>query len=131
RRINLLFDRTLLAGFLGDRLVVTEDNVREVAAEMSSETARTSTPDSAVARQPSPAQPSVSAEVLELGRMRPTRRPEGVTIEQDPASVAAIAHLEEELHRLQESMARVERGNQATLTLLKRFMDWIRSQDES
>ncbi|HET9651520.1 MAG TPA: XrtA/PEP-CTERM system-associated ATPase, partial [Usitatibacter sp.] len=38
RRIILLFDRALLAGFLADRRVISEENVREVAADIAGET---------------------------------------------------------------------------------------------
>ena len=127
RRINLLFDRVLLAGFLGDRRTVTEDNIREVHAEIADETAA----------GPARAQPTervrevTTAEVVDFTRMRPPRRVPEISLETELEWGAALQRLEDELHRLQESMARVERGNQATLGLFKRFLDWVRTQEDA
>jgi general secretion pathway protein A len=95
RRINLTFDRALLAGFLEERQVVTEENIREVAAEIAGET-------------------EVPASL---------RRGAGDDVVAGAPWGTELARLESELRRMQESISRVEHGNQATLALFRRFLE--------
>lgn len=115
RRINLLFDRALLAGFLADRRVVTAENLREVAAEIAGETEVAPLLRSTTDAGPEPAAPTQPlADVVPL---QPAGRG-GWTGE--------LARLEQELRRMQESIARVERGNQAALALFRRLIEQSR-----
>ncbi|HZZ92454.1 MAG TPA: XrtA/PEP-CTERM system-associated ATPase [Usitatibacter sp.] len=132
RRINLLFDRALLAGFIGERRVISEDNVREVAAEIFYETAPADAPRRRASDRgaAAPGATGTRAGVVDIGsRARAPRRTEEAAL--DPDAEATLRHLEADVRGLQESIARVERGNQATLSLFKRFVDWMRAQEET
>ena len=102
RRINLLCDRVLLSGFLTEQRVFSAQTVQEVAEEIHGETVR-------------PAVASADAHA------RAPRDAVGKQLEQ----------LEVEIRDLEAAMTRIERGNQATLALFRRFLDWVQSRERT
>jgi putative secretion ATPase (PEP-CTERM system associated) len=90
RRINLICDRVLLSGLLGNRREFNAQAVRDVAEELSSET------------------------------LAPL--PGG-------AGAPAVPDSDAGLRELRESVMRIEKGNQATLALFRRFLDWVRTHE--
>lgn len=125
RRINLLCDRLLLSGFLSDKRTFTAHDVHEVAGEISGETMapggklRLSDPLGAYA--PSPQSPAGERTSSETAFMR--------TLPSSAEANDAQRQLEQEIRDVKDTLARVERGNQATLGLFRKFLDWMRSHE--
>jgi putative secretion ATPase (PEP-CTERM system associated) len=125
RRINLLCDRLLLSGFLSEKRSFSAHDVHEVAGEISNETMapggklRLSDP---LGHGGDPAGRSSAApdRAGETAFMRTLQAPEASD---------AQRQLEQEIRDVKDTLARVERGNQATLGLFRKFLDWMRSHE--
>ena len=112
RRINLVCDRLLLSGFITERRVFSLDSVREVAGEIVAETGSTH-----AAGQP------------------PVDRPPGAGSSDALAAAASgggdlvsgqLEHIEKGMRDLESTLSRLERGNQDTSLLMRRFLDLLR-----
>jgi hypothetical protein len=139
RRINLLCDRLLLSGYLTDKRVFNAACVTEVVAEIDGETlvpaamkrrASDRVPDAIVA--------AADKAILDVAYSHPggdanpggktynvIAHPEGDRLD------GQLQHVEHAMQDIGESLARIERGNQATLTLFRRFLDWVQTRDRS
>ena len=106
RRINLLFDRLLLAGFLAERREFTPEMVREVADEISAETLA----------------PETGANVIPLVEPSLRRAP---VLTPPPAPVAT--NVEEDIHQIKTALERVENENRSALGTFRQFLDWLRA----
>lgn len=134
RRINAVCDRLLLSGFLSEKKVFTHEDVDEVAGEMSNETLAPKTlkhgreqPDSAPNRH-------------DLSINDHHFAPVGIDGEspQDPSQLAfnlsrndlaaRWVRVEESMLRLERTMVRLERSHSASLELLVRLVDGLRSR---
>ena len=143
RRINLLCDRVLLAGFLSESRAFTSEMVRQVSEEISFETSAPSPHTNEPAPNLHLAEPlrpadlapmAPSANVLPLERVRAAAAAAAPAPAPAPAAAAspapaALTQMEEEIRSLKESLLRVERGNQATLGLFRRVLEWVRTQE--
>jgi hypothetical protein len=139
RRINLLCDRVLLSGFLTDKRVFSADTVNEVAAEINAETF---VPNS-LKRRASDLQADPIASVPDSGILdvdfthhkrdiESENKPYNVIAHPDSASLGGqLQHVETAMHGLQATLSRIETGNQATLALFRRFLDWVQSRERS
>jgi putative secretion ATPase (PEP-CTERM system associated) len=139
RRINLLCDRLLLSGYLTDKRVFNAACVNEVVAEIDGETlvpaamkrrASDRVPDAIVA--------AADKAILDVAYSHrgSEAHPEGKTynVIAHPEGDRLDAKLQDVEHAMQDigaSLARIERGNQATLTLFRRFLDWVQTRDRS
>ena len=139
RRINLLCDRVLLSGFLTDRRVVSADTVNEVAAEINDETMLPASMKRRVSDlepEPFPDQPGQEIVDVDYTHRKvdtiSTEHPYNIIphSDSDPLGVQ-LQHVEHAMHDLEATLSRVERGNQATLALFRRFLDWVQSRDRS
>ena len=132
RRINLVCDRLMLSGFLADRRVFRADSVHEIAAEIEAETAapaslmrrssdvRPQDPQRAPAPGPAPrAQPGAPRSAYDV-----------IDHVEAQAVLGQLQQVQEGMRDLQATMLRVERGNHATLGLFRRFLDWVRSNED-
>jgi len=106
RRINLLFDRLLLAGYLGERREFTAEMVREVATEIAAETMASD-----------PVAVPVLAPVTSLPVVR---RP----------PVAAPAAIDEDIQQIKATLERVESENRSALGTFRQFLDWLRAGED-
>jgi len=108
RRINLLFDRMLLAGYLGERREFTVDMVKEVATEIAAETMA---PEGGVA--------AALAPVTQLPVIRRL-----------PAAPAIPAPIEEDIQQIKATLERVESENRTALGTFRQFLDWLRAGED-
>lgn len=104
RRINLIFDRLLLAGYLSERREFTAAMAKEVAAEIAAETMAA---DSGVGPALAPVTP------LPLARRGP----------------AAPSPIDEELHQIKAAIERLEGENRSALGTFRQFLDWLRAAE--
>jgi general secretion pathway protein A len=125
RRINLLCDRLLLAGFIQNRRVFGAVVVNEVAAEISAETVlpesqRLVLSDAGLSHPPG--EPAAA--------LAP---PQGPGASQPVAANDApgdpLKDMEGALRKLEATWTRIERGNEETLSTFRRFVDWVRSRE--
>ena len=124
RRINLLCDRVLLAGFLADKRVFSADTVNAVAAEINSETF--SAPQSAGS---SPGVVDVDFTHRKVDSISQGKPYKVIPHSNDDGLGGRLEHVENVMKDLEASLSRVESGNKATLALFRRFLDWSRSRD--
>jgi general secretion pathway protein A len=132
RRINLLCDRVLLSGFLSDKRVFSAQSVKDVAEEINSETMV----PAALKRRKSDQEDGLAEIGPGSGTIRLPPADAGVApgprSEADPRRLEGhLEQVEQEMRDLKETLVRVERGNHATLSVFRRFLDWMRSQDAS
>jgi general secretion pathway protein A len=133
RRINLLCDRVLLSGFLAERRSFSVEAVREVADEIGSETQipkgfKHPLPEFDAEALQAPAAPRAGqngsrGDLTAAGDYRVIPSQSSETIE------GQLSNVERSIKELEASMERIERGNQATLHLFRRFLDWVRSNE--
>jgi general secretion pathway protein A len=100
RRINLLCDRLLLSGFIADRREISPQSVQEVAGGIVGETSA-----------------ATSIAFADTGQAAP--HPEEGINEQ-------LEHLEKGVRELEDSLSRLDRGNEGTTLLMRRFVDLLR-----
>jgi putative secretion ATPase (PEP-CTERM system associated) len=139
RRINLLCDRVLLSGFLTDKRVFSADTVNEVAAEINAETfVPNSLKRRATDLQADPIASVPDSGILDVDFTHHKRdiesenKPYNVIAHPDSASLGGqLQHVETAMHGLQATLSRIETGNQATLALFRRFLDWVQSRERS
>ncbi len=119
RRINLLCDRLLLAGFIQDKRVFHAEMVKEVAAEISAETVLPESMREAALAAAAP----VRAVILkpEAAGGRPRAANDGP---EDP-----LENIEGALRNLEATWTRIEKGNEETLSTFRRFVEWVRSRE--
>lgn len=139
RRINLICDRVLLAGFLTEKRGFAVETVREIAEELSGETLSRQQPAGTHRRRISdldedpfalaPSPEGVIDVEYTAGAPSVRRAQEVISRIESESVIAQLQHVEQGLQDLQATMLRVERGNQATLGLFRRFLDWVRSQE--
>ena len=135
RRINLLCDRLLLSGFLCENRVFSAHHVHEVANEISGETMapgamklRLSDVDRGALEAmatPRLGADGVSQPPAETALMRALQQASAG----ESGTVEAQRQLEQEIRDVKDTLARVERGNQATLGLFRKFLDWMRTHE--
>ncbi len=131
RRINLLCDRLLLAGFIQDKRVFGVDLVNEVAGELASETMlpeslRTSMVAGAVDSSRTPQLPEdrgISPAGGARGTAEPAQRAAN-DVPDDP-----LQNIESSLRKLEATWNRIEQGNEETLSTFRRFVDWVRLRE--
>jgi len=132
RRINLLCDRLLLAGFIQNRRVFGAAVVNEVAAEIVAETV---VPDAlkammaggtgAATDTPSPPGASESHGVVHRLPVRAVgNAPAALAGEGDP-----LQSIESSLRNLEATWSRIEQGSEETLSTFRRFVEWVRSRE--
>ena len=135
RRINSVCDRLLLSGFLSEKHVFTRADVEEVAGEMSTETLapkslkyRRDQSDSATDRHDLsindhhlPASGIDGDFPQDAGQM-------AFNLNRNDAAARWI-RVEESMVRLERTMVRLERSHSASLELLVRLVDGLRSRD--
>ncbi|MBK7659657.1 MAG: AAA family ATPase [Betaproteobacteria bacterium] len=108
RRINLIIDRMLLAGYLGELRAFTPELAREVADEIAAETL--STPAEGVPH-PLPAARSVPSPAL-------------------PGAMAlTLSAVEDDIQQIKASLDRVESENRSALGTFRQFLDWLRADE--
>ncbi len=123
RRINLLCDRLLLLGFLGDKADFGVEDVNEVVSEMQEE----SKPSDAQTRQPvrwasASADALGTPEMIDLEACRIQVTPglaEALTSQID---TLGLEQYDGRLRRLERSVLRLERINLETLVMLKKLV---------
>lgn len=123
RRVNLLCDRLLLLGFLGNKADFTAQDVNEVVSEMKAE----ATPPSAPAPRPvdwagvsteAPESPDLPEIVLERIQVTPGLA-EALSSQMD---TLGLEQYDGRLRRLERSMLRLERINLESLVMLKKLV---------
>jgi general secretion pathway protein A len=131
RRINLICDRVLLSGFLSERRSFTPDAVIETAAEVDSETFTTpSSAQDAALRSPVLSPPHLQVaggwEALRTGGGEGS-----AVVRNELRSVETqVHHIDEEMRELKAALARMERSNVATQGMVRRFLDWMRTNND-
>lgn len=126
RRINLICDRLLLAGFLANKDSFSEADVQEVVAEMCNEGR-------------APAAPSGAAAAPDYGTAASLAAPQSAALllasaEQHQALEQHIHNLgvaqhDSRLRRLEASMLRLERLNLQLLALLQKLLASVRTEE--
>jgi putative secretion ATPase (PEP-CTERM system associated) len=107
RKMNLLFDRLLLAGLLAERKEITAASVREVSSEMVDET-------------------SLDANAMDgPGYMSPAGASNGQR-PGDPMLAPKLQNIEKGMKEFEAALHRVERGNQDNAALFRRLLDLVR-----
>jgi putative secretion ATPase (PEP-CTERM system associated) len=124
RRINLICDRTLLAGYLAERRSISAEDVGEVADEIGGETRA---PQRAHALATAGEAVIAGGGLLDSGY--PAHPEYGLADRNGEPPDAHLHQVEQEMRDLKAALMRVERGNQATLGLFRRFLDWMRTQE--
>jgi putative secretion ATPase (PEP-CTERM system associated) len=123
RRINLLCDRLLLLGFLGDKADFGAEDVNEVVSEMQEES---KAPDSRT-RQPvqwasSPADALGMPELLDVESTRIQVTPGLAEALSSQIDTLGLEQYDGRLRRLERSMLRLERINLESLVMLKKLV---------
>lgn len=116
RRINLVCDRLLLSGFLSERRYFGADSVKEIAGEIVAETGSAPAP----AWQPGFTQPLSANPSDHLSPPHSAAGPPG------DAVTGQLQHIEKGMRDLESTLSRLERGNQDTSMLMRRFLDLLR-----
>jgi putative secretion ATPase (PEP-CTERM system associated) len=130
RRINLICDRLLLSGFLGEKKEFNGQDVAEVADELFSETLPARPGESMPAEPARPAVAPLSAEaaraVVAPAAQAPAEGvPEGTAAQAEPALAEAAQpsslgeNVEQRLDRLESLVLRVEASHNETMELLR------------
>jgi general secretion pathway protein A len=134
RRINLLCDRLLLLGFLGDKADFGAADVNEVVSEMQEE----SKPSDAPIRQPvqwagSSADTLGMPELLDVESTRMQVTPGLAEALSSQIDTLGLEQYDGRLRRLERSMLRLERINLESLVMLKKLVlaAGARSQETS
>lgn len=105
RRINLVCDRLLLAGYLAEKPDFSAGMVREVGEEILGETATPS--------------PATSLALANAGN--------GAAYHPQPESVdGQLEQLGRGMSNLEATLTRMERGNQDTVVMMRRFLELLR-----
>ena len=118
RRINLVCDRLLLSGFLGERRYFSQESVKEIAGEIVAETGAAPPPAWQAGFGPMPTQPTSGVEPP--GASHSPLAPAG------DAVTGQLQHIEKGMRDLESTLSRLERGNQDTSMLMRRFLDLLR-----
>jgi len=123
RRINLLCDRLLLLGFLGDKADFGAEDVNEVVSEMQEES---KPPDSRI-RQPvqwasSPADALGMPELLDVESTRIQVTPGLAEALSSQIDTLGLEQYDGRLRRLERSVLRLERINLESLVMLKKLV---------
>jgi putative secretion ATPase (PEP-CTERM system associated) len=123
RRINLLCDRLLLLGFLGDKADFGAEDVNEVVSEMQEES---KAPDYRT-RQPvqwssSPAEALGMPELLDVESTRMQVTPGLAEALSSQIDTLGLEQYDGRLRRLERSMLRLERINLESLVMLKKLV---------
>lgn len=124
RRINAVCDRVLLAGYLGGKSSFDQQDVQDVAREISEETFSGPVPAEPPAEQPPPAASNAVRAVTD------SPLPLRADIELDSKTAGEASRLIAGLQasEVDERLTRLERQAAATLTLLQQLLDGIRSR---
>ena len=124
RRINAVCDRVLLAGYLGGKSSFDQQDVQDVAREISEETFSGPVPAEPPAEQPPPADSNAVRALTDLPL------PLRADIELDSKTAGEASRLIAGLQasEVDERLTRLERQAAATLTLLQQLLDGIRSR---
>lgn len=133
RRINLLCDRVLLSGYLADQKVFSADAIREVSEEINGET---TAPGMALKRRVTdlvPEPPSNAVVDVDFMHRRVDRARSSYRVipSQAETPAADLQQVEQQMRDLEASLQRIERGNKATLGLFRKFLDWVRTQENN
>ncbi len=134
RRVNLLCDRLLLLGFLGNKADFGADDVNEVVGEMQGESASPGPQNcQSVDWVGSNADSLSNPELLEMESCRilvPSGLAQAVTSQID---TLGLEQYDGRLRRLERSVLRLERINLETLVMLKKLVlsSGVRSQERS
>lgn len=108
RRINLIIDRMLLAGYLGEMRAFTPELAKEVADEISAET--------------------LSAPAAGVPHAMPAAR--GSPPQALPAAMAlTLSSVEDDIQQIKASLDRVESENRSALGTFRQFLDWLRADE--
>jgi putative secretion ATPase (PEP-CTERM system associated) len=123
RRINLLCDRLLLLGFLGDKADFGAEDVNEVVSEMQEE----SKPSDSRIRQPvqwasSPADALGMPELLDVESTRIQVTPGLAEALSSQIDTLGLEQYDGRLRRLERSVLRLERINLESLVMLKKLV---------
>jgi putative secretion ATPase (PEP-CTERM system associated) len=131
RRINLLCDRLLLAGFIQDKRVLAADLVKEVAEELVAETV---VPESIRALMTAGGDLTPAAATMLAG----TKEAQAVTLQATALANGGLAadtqgdplqSIESSLRNLEATWSRIERGSEETLSTFRRFVEWVRARE--
>jgi general secretion pathway protein A len=128
RRINSLCDRLLLSGFLEDKRTFDREDVAAVAKEFREETT--------VSRESFDVDTGEAHAVLEADEVRAAalqadyRQVEaeyksGGALSAEPIA-GRLHHIEQGLIRLETTMLRVERSNQAAMNMFRGLVEWVK-----
>jgi general secretion pathway protein A len=123
RRINAVCDRVLLAGYLAGKRSFDQQDVQDVAREISEETFSGPVPVDPPAETP-PAPDSIAAKSVTDSPV-PLRA--GIEIDSVTAGEASRLIAGLQASEVDERLTRLERQAAATLTLLQQLLDGIRS----
>ena len=126
RRINLLCDRVLLAGFLQHRRVFGAEVVNEVAAEIVAETV---VPESFTSLMDAG---NAAAQGIPGGHaVAPPAAPgiNGTAVRTVEGEVDPLENVASAIRNLEATWTRIERGNEETLSTFRRFVEWVRSRE--
>ena len=118
RRINLLCDRLLLSGLLGEKFVFSADDVQEVVNEMVDESSY-SAPPQAGRSEPAPA---VQMPALELDLARLLVTPGLAEEIANQIDTLGVEQYDERLRRMERSVLRLERLNLEILVMLQKLV---------
>ena len=134
RRVNLLCDRLLLLGFLGNKDAFGLEDVNEVVSEFHDESTVPSKnpPQDMAAWDDSGIQGLTSAESvdIDLAKLRVTPRVAGAISNQIDG--LSVEHYDGRLRRMERSVLRLERINLEVLAILKKLVSAVkRSSQES
>ena len=113
RRINLVCDRLLLSGLLSERHYFGAESVKEIAGEIVAETGLPPDPSWVSGVAPAPAATSATP-------ASPPANAHGDLV------TGQLQHIEKGMRDLESTLSRLERGNQDTSMLMRRFLDLLR-----
>ncbi len=127
RRINLLFDRLLLSGFLSEKRIFTKEMVREVAEEIHTETLA---PDPVPGDRQEPGAPSLERPgAARPAGTEPARPGAPPSAGQTPPVAVTASGADNAIEDIRRAIERVEQENRAALGNFQRFLDWVRPRD--
>jgi putative secretion ATPase (PEP-CTERM system associated) len=124
RRINTTCDRLLLSGYLAGKHVMTRDDVDEAAREIREETLGSS---SASGKPLAPINGAAARNLAEAIDFQPSEIDlSDFELDADTAKKATSLLASLEAGELEERLARLERGNAATMAVLRHLLDAVR-----
>jgi general secretion pathway protein A len=126
RRINLICDRVLLSGFLTGTRNFSAQAVKQIAEEVNGETFA----PSPLQRRISDADSKLFAPIPKPQREEPAEHALGAPEGTGDAVTGQLHVVDKEMRDLKAALLRVERGNLATLGMFRRFVDWMRVQEQ-